>query len=309
MCLQQRLGYVSFQFRGPMIVEYLQPMPSQRKPGKQHPPFGASGHEEYPALVSQLMLPAHLCPCGQHPTDPTPGLSFTVIHELPVPQHTSGAPIEEQLFVPEGHANCLFASAALIRIRAKKSSSASGRKGDCASHVSFPYVLDSDLLSKSDANIQLSNMNISPSSTPIFFTPTGLSCFNLSVISSDLLACISSSGKYFKCFGTLCGHCSSAHDAVAHSNRRIVGGKDNRLELYMAMSGNAQGKQRTWIVSLQLLKPAAAEVVGGTRDSRIRAEIARLGCAGASPPLKLQGTSFREMRLTFRWDLHCRFAT
>jgi hypothetical protein len=230
MCLQRRLRQISLLFCLRMFGENLQPMPSQRKPGKQHPPFGASGHEEYPALVSQLILPAHLCPCGQHPTDPTPGLSFTVMHVLPVPQHTSGAPMEEQLFVPVGHANCLLANTALIRIRAKKSSSASGRKGDCASHVPFPYALDSDLLSKSDANIQLSNMNISPSSTLIFFTPTGFSCFNLSVISSDLLACISSSGKYLRCFGTLCGHCSSAHDAVAHNNRRIVGGKDNRLE-------------------------------------------------------------------------------
>lgn len=117
---------------------HLQPMPSQRNPGRQHPPLGASGHEEYPLRVSQLMLPAHVCPRGQHPTEPTPGLLLTFMQVLPVPQHTSGAPIEEQLFVPAGHANCLFDSAARIRIRAKKSSSASGRKGDCASHVLFP---------------------------------------------------------------------------------------------------------------------------------------------------------------------------
>lgn len=150
--------------------------------------------------------------------------------------------MEEQLLVPEGHENCLFANTALIRIRAKKSPSASGRNGDCASHVSFLYVLSSDLFSKSDANIQLSSMNISPSSTPIFFTPTGLSCLSLSVISSDLLACISSSGKYFKCFGTLCGHCGSAHDAVAHSSKSMVGGRDSRLEQYM-VSENAWSKQ------------------------------------------------------------------
>lgn len=205
-------------------------MPSHLKPGKQHPPFGASGHEENPLLVSQLMLPAHFCPSGQHPTDPTPGLSFTLMHALPLSQQTSGAPIEEQLFVPEGHANCRFASTARSRIREKKLSSASGRKGDRASHVSFPYVLRSNLLSRSDANIQLSSMNISPSSTLIFFTPTGLSCFSLSAMSIPLFTCISSSGKYFRCFGTLCGHCGSAQDAVAHSSKRTVEeGKDSRF--------------------------------------------------------------------------------
>jgi hypothetical protein len=116
----------------------LQPMPSQAKPGKQHPPLGASGHEENPLLVSQLTLPEHVWPRGQHPTDPTPGLSFTFMHILLVPQHTSGAPIDAQVLVPIGHANCLFDRAARIRIREKKSSSARGRSGDCASHVSFP---------------------------------------------------------------------------------------------------------------------------------------------------------------------------
>jgi hypothetical protein len=119
-------------------IEYLQPMPEQRKPGKQHPPLGASGHEEYPLFVSQLILPAHLCPCGQQPTEPTPGLSLTVIHVLPVPQHTSGAPIEEQLVVPAGQANCLFDKAARTCNREKKSSSVRGRSGDSALHVSFP---------------------------------------------------------------------------------------------------------------------------------------------------------------------------
>jgi hypothetical protein len=113
-------------------------MPSQTKPGKQHPPFDALGHEVYPLLVSQLTLPAHVDPRGQHPTDPTPGLSSTFIHILLVPQHTSGAPIEAHVLVPIGHANCLFERTARIRIREKKSSSASGRSGDCALHVSFP---------------------------------------------------------------------------------------------------------------------------------------------------------------------------
>jgi hypothetical protein len=205
-------------------------MPSQLNPGKQHPPFGASGHEEYPLLVSHLTLPAHVCPRGQHPTDPTPGLSFTFIHILLVPQHTSGAPIEAQVLVPIGHANCLFDRAARIRIREKKSSSASGRSGDCASHVSFPELSGSDLFSRSDANIQLSSINISPSSTLIFFTPIGLSCFIRSWTSIALFACISSSGKYLRCFGTLCGHCGSAHDAVVQSSKRIAGGSDSKLE-------------------------------------------------------------------------------
>jgi hypothetical protein len=113
-------------------------MPSHRKPGKQHPPLGASGHEEYPLLVSQLIDPAHVRPSGQHPTDPTPGLSLTVIQLVPVPQQTSGAPIAEQLLVPVGHANCLFANAARARMREKKFSAARGRNGDCASHVPFP---------------------------------------------------------------------------------------------------------------------------------------------------------------------------
>jgi hypothetical protein len=209
---------------------YLQPMPLQLNPGKQQPPFGASGHEVYPLFVSQLILPAHVCPRGQHPTDPTPGLSFTFIHILLVPQQTSGAPIDAQVLVPMGHANCLFDKAARTRIREKKSSSASGRSGDCASHVSFPNCSSSDLLSRSDANIQLSSINISPSSTLIFFTPTGFSCFIRSCTSIALFACISSSGKYLRCFGTLCGHCGSAHDAVVQSSRSIAGGNDSRLE-------------------------------------------------------------------------------
>jgi hypothetical protein len=115
-----------------------QPIPSHRNPGRQQPPFGASGQELYPAPVLQLTPPEHVCPCGQHPTDPTPGLLFTLTHALPVPQQTSGAPMEEQLFVPAGHANWRLSSAALMRIREKKSSSEMGRNGDVASPVSFP---------------------------------------------------------------------------------------------------------------------------------------------------------------------------
>lgn len=138
-CLQQHLCHVNSSCSCIYSSQWhSQPMPSQRNPGKQQPPFGASGQDEYPLLVSQLILPEHVDPRGQHPTDPTPGLLFTFMQVLPVPQQTSGAPIEEQLLVPAGHANCLLANAARIRIRERKSSSASGRRGDCASHVLFP---------------------------------------------------------------------------------------------------------------------------------------------------------------------------
>jgi hypothetical protein len=62
-------------------------------------------------------------------------------------------------------------------------------------------------------------------------------------MSKALFACSSSSGKYFKCLGTLCGHCGSAHDAGAHSSKSMVGGSDRRVEKCMMMSGNARAER------------------------------------------------------------------
>jgi hypothetical protein len=208
---------------------YSHPIPSHRKPGKQHPPLGASGQELYPAAVLQLILPAHIWPWGQHPTEPTPGLLLTLMHMLPVPQQTSGAPIKPQLLVPVGHANCRLSSAALMRSPERKLSSVKGRSGDCASHVPFPSSSCLDVALRSEANIQLSNMNISPSSVLIFRTPTGFSCCNFCLSSNPLFTRISSSGKYFRCLGRLCGHCGSAHEVVAHSRMRKVGGSARRF--------------------------------------------------------------------------------
>jgi hypothetical protein len=44
------------------------------------------------------------------------------------------------------------------------------------------------------------------------------------------------------------------------------------------------------------LKQAAHEVAGGPRGARIRAEMARLGGAGASPPTWQPGSCFRSAR-------------
>jgi hypothetical protein len=88
----------------------------------------------------------------------------------------------------------------------------------------------------SEANNQLSSINISPSSWLIFLTPMGLSCCNLSFRLITRFACTSSSGKYFKCFGTLCGHCSSADDVVAQSSAMMAGGSDKKLGRCIIMS-------------------------------------------------------------------------
>jgi len=80
------------------------------------------------------------------------------------------------------------------------------------------------------ANIQLSSMNISPSSMLIFFTPMGFSCCSLCLTLSPRFAWTSSSGKYFRCWGTLCGHCdsSAASPGVAAQRAMIAGGRASR---------------------------------------------------------------------------------
>ena len=209
-------------------------MPWQLNPGKQQPPFDEFGHAEYPLEVSQLTAPAHVWPSGQQPTDPASELPLTLIHVLPDPQQTSGAPISEQLFVPSGHLNCLFSSTCVICKRARKSSWVTGRNGDLTCTVPFPQSSSSSKLvndgsSTSEANIQFSNMNISPASRLIFLTPMGTSCCSRCFTLRLRLACISSSGKYFMCRGRLCGHCGSAVEGVAQRSVRMAGGSDNRF--------------------------------------------------------------------------------
>lgn len=62
------------------------------------------------------------------------------MHVLPVPQQLSGAPIEEQSFVPSGHLKSLVkrdARRANRRSGSKIFLSACGRKGENASIVRF----------------------------------------------------------------------------------------------------------------------------------------------------------------------------
>lgn len=89
-------------------------------------------------------------------------------------------------------------------------------------------------LSPSDANIQLSNMNISPSSLLIFLTPIGFSLLSFSWMSRLRLTCTSSSGKYFICLGRLCGHCDSAVVEKAQ-RKRIAGGSANRPGIFIVV--------------------------------------------------------------------------
>ena len=154
--------------------------------------------------------------------------SGTVTQSLPDPQQTSGAPIEEQSLVPDGHLNCLLSRTSLTLNRPNHSSSANGRSGEPAGIVSLWRFFGSGLFSVSEANIQSSNINIFPSSKLIFLIPTGLSVRNFSRISRPRFTCGSSSGKYFMCFGRLWGHAGSANDGVAQSSRMIAGGSDSR---------------------------------------------------------------------------------
>jgi hypothetical protein len=108
------------------------PIPWHLKPGKQQPPLSVPGQLVYPLASSQLTPPAQVCPLGQHPTSPASELPVTLIQMLPVPQHTSGAPILSQLVVPSGHLNWRFRSMSLMCIRANQSDWARGRKGERA---------------------------------------------------------------------------------------------------------------------------------------------------------------------------------
>jgi hypothetical protein len=154
--------------------------------------------------------------------------SGTVTQSLPDPQQTSGAPTEEQSLVPEGHLNCLLSRMSLTLNRPNHSSSASGRRGELAGIVWLWRFLGSEFLSVSEAKIQSSNTNISPSSRLIFLIPIGFSFRNFSRTSRPRLTCASSSGKYFMCFGRLWGHAGSANAGVAQSSRMMAGGSDSR---------------------------------------------------------------------------------
>lgn len=213
--------YVSWSWGGD-----LQPTPWHLKPGRQHPPFDDPGQLVYPLASSQLTLPAQFCPSGQHPTSPASELPEMVIQLLPVPQHTSGAPIPSQLLVPSGHWNWRFSKTSLTCMRASQSDCARGRKGERARAV---MLFNS--LSEESSNIQLSSINISPSSRLIFFTPIGFSCCNRCFTLNPRFACNSSSGKYLRCRGTLCGHCdpgSAAETAEVAQRAMMAGGNKSR---------------------------------------------------------------------------------
>jgi hypothetical protein len=122
----------------------LHPTPIQLNPGRQHPPFEEPGQLVYPLASSQLTLPEHVWPSGQHPTSPATPLGV-LMHVLPVPQHTSGAPIDEQLLVPSGHLNCRFMRTSRMCMRARNSFRACGRRAEEAWHVSLPKPSVSDL--------------------------------------------------------------------------------------------------------------------------------------------------------------------
>ena len=166
----------------------LHPTPLQLYPGKQHPPLSLPGQLEYPLLVSHEIDPEHVCPCGQHPTDPNP-VSGTFMQISVVPQQLFGALSDVHALVPSGHLKSRLkrdARGAIRSIGSKRLDSECGRKGDIAKSVPFP-ISTSDLLvllfvfsNPSPANIQLSSMNISPGSSLIFLTPIGVSFCNLS---------------------------------------------------------------------------------------------------------------------------------
>lgn len=123
----------------------LHPTPWHLNPGIQHPPFGEPGQLEYPLAVSQLTFPAQVCPLGQHPTFPASELPLVFMQLLPVPQQTSGAPIDSQLFVPSGHLNWRLSSTSRMCMRANQSDWASGRKGETACTARLPRLSESDL--------------------------------------------------------------------------------------------------------------------------------------------------------------------
>ena len=117
-------------------------------------------------------------------------------------------------------------------------SSACGRRGESIRVVKLASSSGCECFSvacTSVANIQLSKKNISPSSLLIFLTPIGFSLFNLACTSKLLLTRSSSSGKYFMCFGKLCGHCSSAAHAVSRRRERIAGGRASRFVYFMVI--------------------------------------------------------------------------
>ncbi|KNG43928.1 u3 small nucleolar ribonucleoprotein mpp10 [Stemphylium lycopersici] len=208
----------------------LQPTPWHLKPGRQHPPFDDPGQLVYPLASSQLTPPAQVCPSGQHPTSPASELPEMVIQLLPVPQHTSGAPIPSQLLVPSGHWNWRFNKTSLTCMRASQSDCARGRKGDRARAVILLKSLSLSF-SLSSANIQLSSINISPSSKLIFLIPIGFSCCNRCFTLNPRFACTSSSGKYLRCFGTLYGHCdsgSAAETGEVAQRAIMAGGNESR---------------------------------------------------------------------------------
>lgn len=201
----------------------------------------------YPLFSSQLIAPPQVCPCAQQPTLPKP-VSCMFMHVLPVPQQLFGAPIEEQLFVPSGHRKSLAKSGARGANRRSESImffSECGRSGEKACMVAFLMLKASSLRtssSSSPAKIQFSSMNISPSSPLIFFVPTGFS--PLLILSSTLIPLLtwtSSSGKYFMCFGRLCGHCGSEAAGGMERSRRA-----------MRLSGSCISAR--WIVVQQICK-------------------------------------------------------
>lgn len=131
-----------------LLVVYvldLHPTPWHLNPGKQHPPFDEPGQLEYPLAVSQLTFPAQVCPLGQHPTFPASEVPLVCMQLLPVPQQTSGAPIDWQLLVPSGHLNWRLSNTSLMCMRANQSDWANGRKGGSACTARLPRLSESDL--------------------------------------------------------------------------------------------------------------------------------------------------------------------
>ena len=58
------------------------------------------------------------------------------------------------------------------------------------------------------------------------------------------LACTSSSGKYLRCLGTLCGHCGSAATEVAHS-AIMAGGRASKCGRCMVDGRNYAGEGKS----------------------------------------------------------------
>jgi hypothetical protein len=119
-------------------------------------------------------------------------------------------------------------------------------KSRCSSHL-WPSVFCA-LLSSSPSNIQLSRMNISPSSVLIFLIPTGFSLCSLSCTSKLLFTCISSSGKYFMCLGRSYGHAGSERTGEAHRISRSAEGRERTLV------GDCIGDKCCWGIAQKYFK-------------------------------------------------------